>query len=283
MSESDRRIVSIDALRGFDMLMLTGGAAIVASGLNWWYEGNPPTEIMAQLRHAHWGGAFTCWDMVMPLFIFIVGASMPFAFHSYRKRGGKNWRMRTSWRIFRRVCLLFVLGMLVQGRLTSADPEKMHLFCNTLQAIAEGYLIAAIVFLCGGRVRAQLTTCIALLVAYWAALRFIPYGNSSPGLFLPHDNLAIWIDRQLQGKWQDGTPYSWILTSLSFGALTLLGVLGGQAIRLLSRGRSAWILGSSSAACIVIALLLEQDTPIIKHIFTTTMVLWSGGGALLCC
>lgn len=278
---SPGRIVSIDALRGLDMLLLCGGAPLLYHLLVLMGGGEISAGVAAQFRHADWGGAFTCWDMVMPLFIFIVGASMPFAFAQYRRRGGERWWLGTLWRIFRRVVLLFVLGMLVQGNLASAQPEKMSLFCNTLQAIAAGYLIAAItMMLCG--IRGQVITCIALMLTYWAALRFIPYDGNPGGLFRPDNNLAIYIDKMLQGSWQDGTPYTWILTSLSFGALTLMGVWAGHAIREWgSNLKALFALSISGVLCLIAALLLELDTPIIKHLFTTSMVLWSGGWSLL--
>ncbi len=275
-----KRIIGIDALRGLDMLLLTGGAGILAGVLELAHGGTLPAEWAAQFRHAEWGEAFTCWDLVMPLFLFIVGASMPFAFARYRERGGKRWWLATTWRVLRRTALLFVLGMLLQGNITSADTSQMSLFCNTLQAIAAGYLLAA-PFLMWGSVRGQAAGCLASLLLYWALLRFMPYGGHEGGRFLPGDNLAIYIDHLLQGHWQDGTPYSWILTSLSFTAITLMGVLGGQALRLLPGWRSVQVLAAAGIGCLGAALLLELDTPLIKHIFTTTMVLWSGGWCLL--
>lgn len=276
MSKSEtqeRRVTSIDALRGADMLLLAGGGALLAA-LAPWCGGQ---TLAHQLTHANWGESLTCWDMVMPLFIFIVGASMPFAFAKYRRQG----RARTLWRVGRRCMLLFLLGMLVQGNLATANPARMSLFCNTLQAIAEGYFIAALCLLFGG-VRAQIITCITCLAAYWAALRFIPYAGSPGGLFLPGDNLAIWIDHRLQNHWQDGTPYSWILTSLSFGALTLMGALGGQLIRSSSGVlRSTLLLVCAGLGCLAAGGLLALDTPIIKHIFTSSMTLWCGGWCFL--
>ncbi len=280
VQEGRGRIAGIDALRGFDMLLLTGGAALLAGGLDLACGGSMPAGWAAQFRHADWGQGFTCWDLVMPLFLFIVGAAMPFAFAGYAAKGGERWRRAAAWRVCRRVVLLFVLGMLVQGRLASADTAQMSLFCNTLQAIAMGYLIA-VPFLMRGRVRGQFAGALACLLLYWAAMRFIPYGGHGGGRFLPHDNLALYLDCLLQGHWQDGTPYTWILTSLAFGGLTLIGVLGGQALRLLTGLRAAGALALAGAASLGTALLLELDTPLIKHLFTVTMVLWSGGWCLL--
>lgn len=276
----NQRISSIDALRGLDMFMLCGGAATLHLFLAWGLGDAAPAWLMQQFRHAEWGGEFTCWDLVMPLFIFITGASMPFAFAKYREKGGEGWRLGTLWRVLRRVVLLFVLGMLVQGNLASARPENMSLFCNTLQAIAEGYLIAALVLMfCG--MRGQIAVCIFCLVSYWALLRFVPCNGQPAGLFLPDNNLAIYIDHFLQGSWQDGTPYTWILTSLSFGALTLMGSICGSVIRACRGLRTVGLLALAGGVCLLAACALESDTPLIKHIYTTTAVLWSGGWCIL--
>lgn len=262
------------------MLMLCGGAVALQQGLLWGLDGEVSADLLRQFGHAEWGEALTCWDMVMPLFIFITGASIPFAFAKYREKGGERWRLHTAWRVLRRVVLLFVLGMLIQGHLASADPERMSLFCNTLQAIAEGYLIAAIVVMFFG-LRGQIVTCLSCMIAYWALLRFVPYDGQPAGLFLPDNNLAIYIDHQLEGDWQDGTPYSWILTAFSFGAFTLMGSISGQLIRERRGWSAVTILAASGLACLAGGWALSADTPIIKHIYTTSAVLWSGGWCLL--
>ena len=274
------RITSIDTLRGADMAALAGGAALLLEILRAGCGDALPAGVAAQFTHGSWGEPFTCWDLVMPLFIFIVGCSMPFAFDKYSREGGGNWRRHAAWRVLRRVLVLFVLGMAVQGNLLGFDTDHMSLFCNTLQAIAAGYLIAA-PFLMWGGVRSQAIGCVCCLALYWAAMRFIPYAGHEAGLFQPYDNLAYYIDCTLEGHWQDGTCYPWILPSLSFGGLVLMGVLGGQALRLLSPAKSALVLAAAGLLCLGAALALECDTPLLKHLFTTTMVLWSGGWSLL--
>lgn len=279
-STTSSRLVSIDALRGLDMALLAGGAPFLLHLLQACFGDALPPELVEQFRHADWGKGFTCWDLVMPLFIFVVGVSMPFAFAGYRRRGGEHWRLRTLPRVLRRVACLFLLGMVVQGNLLAFDSSNISLFCNTLQAIAAGYLIAACCLFLGG-VRGCAVGCVLTLFGYWAAMRFIPYAGHAGGRFLPHDNLAYYIDCTLQGSWQDGTPYTWILSSAAFGALTLMGVLGGQAMQHLRGLRACLILGLSGAGCLLAAYFLQADTPLIKHIFSATMVLYSGGWCLL--
>lgn len=80
-----QRIAAIDALRGFDMFFLTGGLALVVSGINLFYD-RSPEWLVKHSTHVNWEG-FAAWDLVMPLFLFIVGTAMPFSF-SRRHRFG---------------------------------------------------------------------------------------------------------------------------------------------------------------------------------------------------
>lgn len=80
-----QRIAAIDALRGFDMFFLTGGLALVVAGINLFYD-RSPEWLVKHSTHEAWEG-FAAWDLVMPLFLFIVGTAMPFSF-SRRHRFG---------------------------------------------------------------------------------------------------------------------------------------------------------------------------------------------------
>jgi predicted acyltransferase len=69
--------MSLDALRGFDMFWIMGGDAL-ASSLNKVAHGNPVVEKLTdQLEHVEWAG-FRFYDLIFPLFVFIVGVSLVF-------------------------------------------------------------------------------------------------------------------------------------------------------------------------------------------------------------
>ena len=62
------RVVSIDALRGFDMFWIMGGKPLlVALAAAMIQAKEPPEWLKRQLEHTHWVG-FTCYDLIMPLF-----------------------------------------------------------------------------------------------------------------------------------------------------------------------------------------------------------------------
>lgn len=83
------------------------------------------------------------------------------------------------------------------------------------------------------------------------------------------------------GNWQDGTNYAWILAQFGFGAMTMLGLLGGQILkRVQGHGKKlAWLL-CSGAGCLALGYVWSLDFPMIKRLFTSSMVLWAGGMVL---
>jgi predicted acyltransferase len=92
----------------------------------------------------------------------------------------------------------------------------------------------------------------------------------------------MYIDKALLGRFQDGTTYTWILSSLGFGATVLMGVLAGHLLRSKLAGtRKALLLACAGLGCFAGGWLWSFTLPIIKHIWTSSMVLWSGGWCLL--
>jgi predicted acyltransferase len=275
--QPSERIVSIDALRGFDMFWIAGGGPFVMAFFKLFANPLPPW-LERQFDHVPWIG-FVAWDLIMPLFLFIVGVAMPFSIGKRVERGDS--RRSIYGKVIYRVVVLWILGMIAQGHLLAFDSHNLQLYSNTLQAIAAGYLISAIA-LVELRVRGQGVLAGALLVVFWALMRFVPAPGHGAGVFTPDGNLAMWIDNVLLGRFRDGTDYTWILSSLGFGATTLMGVLSGHLLRTrLPGGRKVFLLTASGLGCLLAGWLWGFEFPIIKHIWTSSMVLWSGGWCLL--
>jgi len=285
------RVMSIDALRGFDMFWIIGGNALVKSAL-WlcvappllWFSTPPftrghsplPAWLERQFEHVEWQG-FSAWDLIMPLFLFIVGASMAF---SFAKRAGAG-KGPIYFKIVRRFLILFILGMAAQGRLLEFRIDTLHLYCNTLQAIAVGYLFASILLL-NVSIPWQITSAAGLLVVYWLLMVLIPFGGHAKGTLEPHANLALYIDQALLGQFRDGTTYTWILSSMGFTATVLLGVFGGYILRSgESHGVKVMMLIGSGTGCLALGWAWSYAFPMIKHLWTSSMVLWAAGWSYL--
>ena len=111
------RLASLDILRGFDLFLLVFFQPVFAALVR---QLNLPflNDILYQFDHEVWEG-FRFWDLVMPLFLFMTGASMPFSLSKYI---GTSGSYRPVYRrILKRVFLLFVFGMIVQGNLLGLD------------------------------------------------------------------------------------------------------------------------------------------------------------------
>ncbi len=283
------RVMSIDALRGFDMFLLIGGWAIFTSLAGPLGDSALGNVIRTQFRHVAWEG-FAFWDLIMPLFLFICGAAMPYSFAKRLERGDSKAKLYRH--VIIRVVILWVLGMVKQGHLLEFDLDSLALYSNTLQTIAVGYLVTAILILeC--KLIMQIAVTVGLLLVFWALMMLVPipsYGVGEPiegaalvsGMLEPQANLAIYIDHLILGGFQDGTSYSWILSSMVFGVTVMTGAFAGVWLRTDRNGlvKAAGLI-IAGAVSIVAGLLWGLVFPIIKHLWTSSFVLLSGGICLM--
>lgn len=269
--------MSVDALRGFDMFWIVGGVEVVRSLLELYCKPLPPW-LAYHFDHVDWVG-FSAWDLIMPLFLFIVGVSMPFSFTKRMERGEPKGGIYAH--VARRFLILWVLGMVAQGGLLHFDIDRLSFYSNTLQAIAVGYVIGAVALM-ELKLRGRLILTGALLLAYWALIALVPVPGKGAGVLEEHANLPLYLDTVILGGFRDGTTYAWILAGLTFGATTLLGILGGELLRskLPPMRKVAW-LTAAGVGCIAAGLLWSVWFPIIKHIWTSSMVLYAGGWSYL--
>jgi len=276
-TDSGGRLVAVDALRGFDMFWIIGGQRILqgllkGNGSKWLGKLEP------QMHHVPWGG-FHFIDLIMPLFLFIVGVVMPFSFSRRLAAGGGKKKLYLH--VVTRTVVLFVLGMIAQGNLLAYDLSKLKICCNTLQAIAVGYLITSLILL-NLSLRWQMVTTAGLLLAYWALLSWVPVPKYGPGVLTPEGNLAIWLDHLILGRYQDGTPYTWILSGMTFACTVMLGALAGQLLRSgqSPTAKGLWLLGAGMGCC-ASGWVWGRWFPIIKHLWTSSFVLYAGGISLV--
>lgn len=268
--KTSSRLDSLDMLRGLDLFLLVFFQPVLMSfgqqtDFPWM------TSILYQFEHEVWVG-FRFWDLVMPLFLFMTGVSMPFSFAKYRDISDRNAVYR---KITRRFLLLFLLGMVVQGNLLGLDWEHIYLYNNTLQAIAAGYLIAALLLLhC--TVRMQVLGTAVLLLAYWLPMTFA-------GDFTPEGNFASRLDATILGRFRDDPTYTWIWSSLTFGGTVMLGTFAGQIMKEGKNDRRKTVKRLFVTGLLLIAggWLWGWQTPIIKRIWSCSMTLLSGGYCFL--
>lgn len=161
-----QRLMSVDALRGFDMFWITGAASLVYA-----LERMTPTPITTflstQLHHVEWEGLHF-YDLIYPLFVFLMGVSMAFSLGRMIERDGRGGALK---RIARRSILLFLIGIFYNGGLSYPWPNVRLL--GVLSLFGATYLVGGILF-CYFRPRALVAIGVGILIGYWALLRFVP-------------------------------------------------------------------------------------------------------------
>ena len=273
---SEQRLMSLDVLRGLDIMLLTViGPFFYAYNRSFGLS----KDFMRQFEHG-WGG-FTLWDIIMPMFIFISGAAVPLALERRKRNGRAGWGY--WWHVLCRVVLLWVLGMVAQGRLLTMDARMIDPFNNTLQTIACGYLACAGAYLIRKRwIRAAIPVILAVGYAIWL---------HSVGDYSKNMNAAICFDRWLIPF---VTPeksrvlaladpgYTWWATIPMFAAMGLCGMEATEILRSpwhpANRGLALGVLGG---VLLGVGWAFVPVIPPIKHIFTFTFTAQAMGWCCL--
>lgn len=275
------RVTSIDALRGFTMFWIIGGGAIFRS-LDGIVDHPATAYLSKQLTHAKWLG-FHFEDLIMPLFIFIVGTAIPFSI-SNRFQWGQS-RSRVHFHIIKRTTMLYLLGvMLGSGGLHFNWPEMD--WVGILQRIAVCYFFAAILVM-HTKWQVQAIVAGAILLLYWMALTLVPVPGYGAGVITAEGCLPAYIDQQLlPGKiHEDFYGYgdsNGILPTVASISTVLLGVWTGHWLRSSRPGRRK-VSGLALAGLfsLFVGYVWGQIFPIIRLLWTSSMVLYAAGLSLL--
>ena len=297
-----KRVMSLDALRGFDMFWILGADAAVYA-LDQTFHSGPTRFLAEQMDHAEWQG-FHFYDLIFPLFVFMMGASIVFSLTRIIEREGRAAAVK---RVVRRGVLLFIIGLIYSGGLTNPWPD-MRLM-GVLNRIALCYLFGGLIF-CFVKTRGMVAISAALLLGYWALLAWVPFPDVRPvpggdavitreagftnvaqlnmagtnmlrGSYIQGVNLTDYLDQKyLPARKYDGTyDPEGLLSTLPAIVTALLGIFAGLLIKnpLVSDQKKVfWLLGAGAAA-LALGFLWGTQFPIIKKIWTSSYVLVAGG------
>jgi predicted acyltransferase len=266
---ADSRLISLDALRGFDMFWIMGGDMIFRS-LPKIHDSTFTRALATQMEHCEWSG-FHFYDLIFPLFVFIVGVSLVFSLSRMLERSGG---LATLKRIFIRSIVLFLLGIFYMGGI--ANGFKNVYFAGVLHRIAVAYFFTGLIF-CFFRPRAMILLCLSLLIGYCILMTFVPVpGIGAPSLAEPGKNLAHYIDDlYLPGRRFEGT----LLSTMAAVANCLLGVFAGLLLKnnaIPNQKKVYWLL-AGGALSLALGFVWSRQFPIIKLLWTSTYVLVACG------
>ena len=311
---TSKRLMSIDVLRGFDMFWIIGAGSLV-SALNQLHraEVDPKNATPAfsltgflatQFQHVYWEG-LRFYDLIFPLFIFIVGVSLVFSLRKTIDQSGRGTAVR---RILQRSLLLFLLGIIYSGGLSNGWPNIR--LVGVLQRIALCYLFAGLIF-CFFRPRTMAAICVGLLAGYWAIMTFVPIRDISleaanlkqlmktSGVSDVHQ-LYDQTTTRVTGHYEKGLNVAnhfdflflpggkaygdqfdpeGLLSTLPAIATCLLGVFAGLLLRndRYADRKKVVLLVAAGIIAISAGWIWNLQFPIIKRIWTSSYVLVAGG------
>jgi predicted acyltransferase len=273
------RLLSIDALRGFDMLLIAGGGTFLVlmkdkTGLAWidWIAG--------QLTHPAWHG-FTFYDFIFPLFLFLAGVSLPFSLNKGLEMGmSKSDLYRKA---FWRMIILIALGMLDKNApFPFFEPSQIRLG-SVLGRIGLAGFVTTVLYLNFSGMK-RLAGVGLILVLYYAALFLIPVPGYGAGDLTMEGNLVGWIDRTfLPGRLLQKTyDELGLITQFPAICLTILGAMAGDILRTnWPESRKLRALLLAGVAGISLGLLWGLHFPINKHLWSSSFILLTAGMAFI--
>lgn len=274
------RLMSLDALRGFDMLWISGGHLLIAAlaGLTGWglFE-----WLESQMHHKEWNG-FAFYDMIFPLFLFISGVTWPFSFNK-RKQNGQPMR-RIYRHVFQRMVLLVFFGIVYNGLLTF-DFENLR-YASVLGRIGLAWFFAALIVMHSDP-KWWFAWLGGILLGYWAMLSWIPVPGYGAGNLTMEGSLVAYIDRMLlPGKlYRTVHDPEGILATLPAIGTALMGSITGNFLRKpdvsVPRIRKFFYILAAGLISLLAGWIWGRFFPVNKNLWTSSFVLFAGGWSLL--
>lgn len=279
-SDSDRRLLSLDTLRGFDMLFIMGFGEVVLA-LCHLAPGGFSNWLSSQMGHAAWDGFFF-YDTIFPLFLFIAGISFPFSLAKQRSRGlGER---AILLRIIRRGLTLVALGLVYNG-LFRFELATLRL-PSVLGRIGLAWMCAALLTVRFG-VRARAAIAAAILIGYGLLLQFAAAPDAGgAGPLTVEGNIVGYIDRLVMPSHlhRNGFDPEGLLSTLPAIATALLGMFTGEFIRRgdpqTDGGRKTLAMAAGAVLLLLLALGCNALQPINKSLWSPAFVFAAGAYSL---
>lgn len=279
MANDKQRLLSLDALRGFDMLWISGAQGIFAplAALTGW-EAFRTAE--GQMEHVKWSG-FAFYDLIFPLFVFLSGVTLGL---SPKYLPDLAWAERRKYylRAVRRLLLLILLGVLYNhggGRGVPADLSKIR-YASVLGRIGIAWFAAAMIVWHVKSWKTVAVVCASVLLGYWAVVAGL-------GDMTPTGCIHAWVDQHfLPGVRHANKPYDpeGLLSDATAVVNALLGYLAGRW--LMAERLNGWaktgVLLAAGAVSLGVGWLWNLAFPVNKELWTSSFVLVTcGWGAML--
>jgi predicted acyltransferase len=268
-----KRHVSVDVLRGFDMFWIVGGSGFFLAIFR--LLGGPFDKYLSpHMDHVVWEG-FYFFDLIFPLFEFIMGMSVVFSLQKLLSAQGK----KTAYaKVLKRSLILYLLGIIYYGGIAEGV-EHIRLM-GVLQRLALTYLFTSILYI-HLRLRGLIIVCITILLGYWILISFVPVPGFGETSFAEGRNWANWVDINFLPlfKWDGAWDPEGLLGTIPATVSCILGVFASLLLikENLDEMKKVYYFIGGGIALVVLGYLWGIQFPIIKKIWTSSYVLVAGG------
>lgn len=282
---SKQRLMSLDALRGFDMFWILGGEALFVGLLTWTgWQGWKIAD--AQMHHSQWHG-FTFYDLIFPLFIFLSGVALGLS----PKRLDQlplATRLPVYRHAFKRLALLLFFGVLYNHGWGAGVPAALDeiRYASVLGRIAFAWFFAAML-VWHTSLKTQISVAMGLLFGYAFIQLFVSVPGGSAGDLSMVGSINAYVDSLLlpgisyQGR---ATDPEGILSTIPAVINALTGVFTGRFI-VKQHPKGEWVkVGILLLVGIVIlgfGWLSNEIIPVNKDLWTSSFVLVTTGWSLI--
>ena len=279
-----KRLLSIDALRGFDMFWILGAESLFSALflITGWSVFNVAAE---QMLHTQWHG-ITAYDLIFPLFIFLSGVSLGIAakpMSNYSASKGQEILQQGV----KRLALLLLFGILYNHGWGGGTPASLDgiRYVSVLGRIGVSWFVAAcLVWYVSEKM--QWFIAVGILVLYWLLLEFVTLGGFGGGDFSASGALNGWFDQTLL----PGITYrnavidpEGILSNLTSIVNALIGVFVGRYM-IKNLANNTLLISRLTAAGLLLLILgyaWDMFFPINKTLWTSSFVLVTTGYSIL--
>lgn len=273
---NQKRLLSIDALRGFDMMFIMGLSTLIALTCKL-FPGGEDSWLYAQMFHAKWDG-LTHHDTIFPIFLFISGMTFPFSTAKRLEAGASKKKIFLN--TLKRAAILVLLG-LVYNDLFKFDWAHLR-FPSVLARIGLAWMFAAWFFLVAGwKVRAAIAG--AILLGY-SFILMIPAPDAPwAGSLSELGSFPSFVDRLIMPHhiFKPGIyDPEGLLSTLPAIVTAMLGQFTGEFVRSSDKAhKTAWML---AAAVVLLGAGLAWSLwiPVNKSLWTPSLVLVVGSISL---
>ncbi|MEA5403827.1 DUF5009 domain-containing protein [Arcicella sp. DC2W] len=285
-----KRLVSLDALRGFDMFWIMSGEHIIHALAEATHI--PLLEWMSeQLHHTAWNGV-TFYDMIFPLFLFIAGVSMPFSMQKKVTETAVNSpnelpnaiKKPLYLAMVKRTVILIFLGVVVNGLFKWNGYEQTRI-ASVLGRIGLAWFFAGIIYL-NFNTQKQIFCFAFILVGYWLIMKYVPVPGFGAGVLTKEGSLESYIDRiLLPGRLHSivHDPEG-ILSTIPAIGTAMLGVFTATFLKAestFSAYKKVLLMTIAGFVLIGLGLLWDISFPINKRLWSSSFVCFVGGCSIL--